>query len=289
MTGVNKTENKRNNTARLGASRWKMLSKLLFISLALLLVSSVLGFTQFNKPVLASHYTIDENAKQQILAATVRITLFAPITDAQGQPQYVTMNGQKAIQYTVGEGLGTLTRSGEDVFVVTHDHWTLLTENLHKVQFHNVANDLILEVSGDAFRQLIRYRDGGTTVLTAPAKLKARLTATEMGNGRSVQNNDILLTAYRAADSGAISVAAMRVEKTSVFQGQPIYRMINMNGDSVIGGNSGGGVWANGQLVGNMWTTTMEQKVSRLTGKAVSQMTQTSTSLAAQLPVEFAQ
>ncbi len=262
-----------------------MLRKILFISLAGLLLIVALGSTTFNKTVLASQVTIDATIQQQILAATVRITLFTPLTDDQGNPQYLTVDGQKAIQYTVGEGLGTLTRFDQDVFVITHDHWTLLTPNLHKVQFHNVANELLLELSGEAFQHRIRYRDGGTMVLNAMDALVDGLTAVPAGNSQVVVRDDIIHLAYRQPHSGEISVAAMLVQELGAFQQQPVYRLVNLNGESVVGGNSGGGAIINGRLVGNMWTTTMEQEVLLTTGEVVGQQTQTNLSLVAQLPM----
>lgn len=261
-----------------------MLRKILFIGLALLIASSALGFTKFNKTVLASSYTIDANAQQQILAATVRITLFAPLTDDQGNPQYVTVDGQKAIQYTVGEGVGTLTRSGADVFIVTHDHWTLLTPNRHKAQFHNVAGELLLEVSGAEFQPMIRYRDEGTMVLDAANELVNGLTPVPTGNSQSVGKNNVVHLAYRQPQTGAISVAAMLVQELSDFQGRPVFRLVSLDGASIVGGNSGGGAYVNGRLVGNMWTTTMERQVLRATGEVVGDRTQTDLSLVAQLP-----
>jgi hypothetical protein len=263
-----------------------MLRKLLFISFIGFLLMVSLGFTSFNKTVLASQVTIDPNVRQQILAATVRITLFAPLTDEQGNPQFVTVDGQKAIQYTVGEGLGTLTRSGSDVFVVTHDHWTLLTPNLTKVQFHNVANDLLLEVSGTDFLQLIRYRDGGTMVLNVTNELIARLTAVPAGDSRSVGKNDVVYLAYRQPHDGAISVAAMLIKKETTYKGQSVFRLTNSNDEFVVDGNSGGGVLVDGRLIGNMWGTILEQELSPTIGENSNPLLQTSSSLAAQLPLE---
>jgi len=262
-----------------------MLRKLLFISLALLLLSSALGFTKFDRTVLASPYTIDETTRQRILAATVRITLFAPVADEQGNPLITTVDGEQVIQYIAGEGLGTLVRQGSETIIVTHDHWTLLTPNLTKVQFHNTANELLLEVSGEAFRQSIRYRDGGTMILTAADELAARLTAVGMGDGRSANRNDVLLLAYRQPQNGAISVAAMAVKQFSAYQNRPVFQMTSLNGESIVPGNSGGGLFRNGRLVGNMWTMTMEREVSRKTGEVISPQAETSLSLVAQLPV----
>ncbi|MFQ5436881.1 MAG: hypothetical protein ACE5FD_18645, partial [Anaerolineae bacterium] len=134
-----------------------MLRKILFISLVISIIGIGLGFTQLNATVLAANYIVDENTQQQILGATMRITLFVPVADEQGNPIITTVDGQQVIQYVAGEGLGTLVRQGNEMLIITHDHWTLLTPNLRKVQFHNVANELLLEVSGEAFRQSIRY------------------------------------------------------------------------------------------------------------------------------------
>jgi hypothetical protein len=261
-----------------------MLRKILFVSLIGLLFTVLLAFTNNHQSALASSYIVTEDDSRQVLDATVRITLFASLTDNQGNPQYVMVDGQKAIQYVVGEGLGTLTRSGADVLIVTHDHWTLLTSNLKKVQFHNVAGDLILEVSGAEFQQMIRYRDGGTMVLDAADELLSGLMAVSMGDSRSINSGDIVIIAYRQPENGRITTATMIVKQISVYQNKPVFQLTSREGQSVIGGNSGGGVTVNGQIVGNMWTTTMEHEVLRETGEAVSPLAQTSVSLAAQLP-----
>ncbi|WP_420643888.1 hypothetical protein [Candidatus Leptofilum sp.] len=159
---------------------------------------------------------------------TVRITLIAPLTDDQGNPQTVQIDGQVANQYVAGEGLGTLSRLGSDLVVITHDHWTLLTLNLAKVQFHTVANELLLEISGDAFRELIMYRDGGTMVLAAPSELGVRLVVGELGNGRVPAKNDVALIAFRQPQTGEIAVAAMQVENLSSYENKPVYRLTNL-------------------------------------------------------------
>lgn len=263
-----------------------MLRKLLFIGFIGFLLTVYLGFTNFNKTVLASQVTIDPTVRQQILAATVRITLFAPLTDEQGHLQYATVDGQQAIQYTVGEGLGTLTRAGADVFIVTHDHWSLLTANLTKVQFHNVSNELLLEVSGAEFEQMMRYRDGGTMLLNAANELTGRLTAVPAGDSSSVSKNDIVYLAYRQPDDGEIDVVAILIKKETTYKGKSVFRLISFNDEFVVDGNSGGGVLVDGRLVGNMWGTILEQELSRTIGENSNPLLQTSSSLAAQLPVE---
>ena len=247
-----------------------MLRKILFISLALLSIGGAISFTIFSKPVLASQFTIDETVQAQILQATVRISLFAPVTDEQGNPQTVTVNGQQASQ-----------------IIVTHDHWSLLTPDLQRVQFHNAANELLLEVSGEQFYQLIRYQDGGTMVLTAPDALVSWLTAVPLGNSNIVGRHDMVYLTYRQPHSGEISVAVMLVKKETTYKGQPVFRLISLNNEYVVDGNSGGGVLFNGKLIGNMWGTILEQELSRTISEGSNPLMQTSFSLMAQLPLSI--
>jgi len=272
-----------------------MLRKILFISLALLLSCSAIKFTIFSNPALAAPATFDETTREQILGATVYITLYAPLTDEQGDPQYVMENGQQVMQYTGREGLGTVAHQGEDVVIVTHDHWMLLTPELRRVRFHNVAHELLLDVSGEQFFQLIRYRDGGTMVLSAPDALVGippplsheGLLPVLLGSSNSAGPNDIVTLAYRQPYDDQIGVASMLVQRETSFKGKPVFRLTSLNGEVVVEGNSGGGVLFNGKLIGNMWGTILVDKISRISGRHVNSSQQTSYSLAAQLPAEI--
>ncbi|MEJ2753258.1 MAG: hypothetical protein P8169_11375, partial [Chloroflexota bacterium] len=158
-----------------------MLHKLLLFTLILLLAGSALKAAAFSRPVLASPVVVEEEIAQTILGATVRISMYAPLTDEQDNIQYVRENGKKAIQLTVNDGLGTLTRRGDELFIITHDHWLLLNPDsaasLLRVEIHDVEQNLLLQLSGEQFMRLISYRDGGTMVLTAPDELADLLTA----------------------------------------------------------------------------------------------------------------
>lgn len=265
-----------------------MLRKFLFISLAILLSSSVAKFMLFGEPVMAAPIAIDRSTREQILESTVCISLFAPLTDEQGNPQYVRVDGQKAIQLTVGEGLGTMARQGDELLIVTHDHWPLLTPDLRRVEFHNVDHELLLEMSGEQFLQLIRYRDGGTLIISAPEVLARRLTAVPLGSSGSARKSALVTIAHRRPDDGRIGVAAMQVQKELNYKGQPVYRLTSLNGEVVIEGNSGGGVLLHGQLIGNMWGTILVEEVSWIPGGDAGSPSRTSFSLAAQLPLDIA-
>jgi hypothetical protein len=145
----------------------------------------------FSKQTLASPSTVDDRVAQQFLEATLRITLYAPLTDAQGNPQYVEENERQVLQLNASEGLGTLANQAGDLLIVTHDHWQM-TPDLWLVQFHSPANELLLELSGEEFQQLIRYRDGGTMLLTAPQALAAGRLPIPLGSSREVGRDDIV-------------------------------------------------------------------------------------------------
>ena len=261
-----------------------MFRRILFIILALSLISIAVRFTTFSKTALASLAGIDETTRKQILGATVYISLFAPLTDAQGNPEIVQVDGQKAIQLTVGEGLGTLAHQDGELVIVTHDHWPLLTADLRRVEFHNVEHELLLQLNGEQFIQLVRYRDGGTMVLTAPDKVVGHLTAVPLGRGNSAAIGDTVILAYRQPDGGEVGAAVMLVQKESAYKGQPVYRLVSLNGEVVSEGNSGGGVIFGGQLIGNMWGTILTEEVSIMTGRGTGSPQQTSFSVVSQLP-----
>ncbi len=53
----------------------------------------------------------------------------------------------------------------------------------------------------------------------------------------------------------------MVVRETAEYQGQTSYILQSSEGTVVVPGNSGGGIWFDGRLVGNMWTTMIADNV----------------------------
>jgi len=236
-----------------------MAHKILFIGLVGIILYSafVLGPGNLAGPVQAYDNHIDEATKQQILDATVKITLFAPMLDKAGNQKIIEVNGKMQGQITVSEGLGTLVRAGGETLIITHDHWSILTVKLDKVQFHSASNELLLELDWSTFFSLYSYRDGGTLVFVAPDQLSVQMSAVELaGENVSLRKDDALLVAYWQPESSQhIGVEPVVVETTEQYKDLPTIKMESVNGKVVSHGNSGGGVFLNGQLVGNMWET----------------------------------
>jgi hypothetical protein len=221
--------------------------------------------------VLASSGEVDLATRQQALAATVQIVLLAPVLDAQGQPVIVMNGTERQMQYTSGEGLGTLARQNNELVVVTHDHWTLLNSQLAKARFYNADNVLLAEVSGADFLGLIRSRDGGTMVLAAPVGLVASgMVTAEIGPSQAVGWGQTVAVVYRNPATWELDVKVMVVRKTAEYQNNPSIVLRSSDDTIVVPGNSGGGIWHNGILVGNMWTTMISNNLEDGSSTALS-------------------
>lgn len=251
-------------------------------------VSSILmGFySQFShfvtQQVLAQTYEIDPETRQHILEATVQITLYAPLLDETGQPKLIEINGQQQRQFTIGEGLGTLVSEGGRVVIVTHDHWTLL-DDMTKATFADVHGKVLLTVTAVEFQQMIQYRDGGTMLLALANRPQG--TAVLSSRQGMIGRDDVLLLAYRQPETMQVDVVPMLVDEMKLYRERPSYYLHSLNNEVVVGGNSGGGLFVDGELVGNMWITLVTQEVMRTTGTAMGPEKQTNLSIAAQLSV----
>ncbi len=230
--------------------------------------------------------------RQRILRSTVMITITVPEIDAKPKvdealpiPPDEYRSIVRPDSYIASKGLGTLVNIDGEMMLVTHDHWSLLDNSLGIVQISNASGHRLAEIQLLQFKKLIRYRDGGTMVLQVPKEIKKSdqiklswLASDSLTNQPSVSGEPVLLV-YRQRD-GANRIAIMEatVEKLGAKQGKPIIRLQSGNGEAIIGGDSGGGVWLSGNLVGNMWTTVVKEDIG--TGFR----RQTETSIAALYP-----
>lgn len=246
--------------------------------------------------------SIPANIADQILDATIYITLMeAPdVSQAQGGDKHREIEISQSL--VRGEkSLGSLVKIDNKVVVVTHDHWDLL-EKAGKAQFHNADHEFLLEISGMAFRNLIRFRDEGTMVLGVPTDLYPDNLRLEVELGgidikrvpvpgsitkiHEVQVSNRLLAARRNREKkDRVEVIAMKVQSFSELDGIDMIVLENMSGKDLMFGDSGGGVWFNGKLIGNHLArgyTPRRTVRSLLTGKKTN--TSAELSIAAQIP-----
>ena len=214
---------------------------------------------------------------QAILRSTVQIALY----EAAGE------SGVEA----GGRGLGTLVRRNGQTLIVTHDHWTHVNANLRVAEFRDADGSLLLSLSAGTFRSLIRYRDGGTLVLAAPAELAA-LPAASLDaptSGVSASHGDTVWVARRARDNGGatVEVIAASLRAVETVNALQRLRLRGADGAVVLPGDSGGGVWLGQRFVGNVWSGGLEIRrtwLGRLLGS--SHESETNLIFAALLPAE---
>lgn len=231
---------------------------LITITISLLVIATPTLFAQASVGTRKNlpRNLLASSAADSILAATLQISLYP----AQVGASNVTVFEQ---------GLATLVQNGEEILLVTHDHWHYL-ENVGRVEFLDASGDLLLQIAGDEFTSLIRYRDGGTMLLSPPFKihpqyralLAARsgktdrnpLAAARLAGVQPTQAGQIVTIAYRIGDGGRqVGLLPARVIELSERDGKATFKLQSLDGTPIQPGDSGGGIWLDGELIGNMW------------------------------------
>ncbi len=195
--------------------------------------------------------------RQQILEATVQITMIVPqwkeVEQQAIEPLPVPPDEvrpmAKAETYIVAEGLGTVVQANGFTYLITHDHWSQLAANAGEVQFRDAAGTLLAEMALYRFKRLILSRNGGTMILSAPDALQNMAI---MATNGGVTERDELWLVHRQA--GRVRVSPVQKEAVDVRNGVAVWRL---QGQAVVSGDSGGGVWANGRLAAITWTAVM--------------------------------
>ena len=222
-----------------------MVRRIIVISLAVLIFTTNPAFVSAAESPEAPLHSVDEATQQQILGATVRITMIAREQSAV-EPSYV-----------VSYGLGTLVQDGESTYIVTHDHWSRLAKKVRLVRIESAAGELLLDMTPDRFYSLIRHRDGGTMVLATPPELTNCLAPVPaVAAEQPLQDGQTLAIAFWQPEAEQqVTVEPVTIEGVEEYDGNASVKMRSLNGKVVVQGNSGGGVFAGAQLVGNMWET----------------------------------
>jgi len=221
---------------------------------------------------------------QSITNATIQILVFPTATleafDLQvGQGlsiEEMLARGKSELHY--GLGLGTLVEHHGKTLLYTHDHWGDL-DRLGMVQFRSAAGDLLLELDGEAFKDMIQYRDGGTLILgaaeengasdyiaallwTAQTRYNQVLTPASFGTTENMQEGQIVTVARQGRDDQEVELIQATVESIITRWGAQVFKLRSLSGKTIIPGDSGGGIWLNGLLVGNMWKTNYTYRVN---------------------------
>lgn len=202
--------------------------------------------------------------QQQILSASLMITISTPNWQEKAaaadealpipNDDYRTM--ARAEGNVVADGLGTLVVDEDNLLLVTHDHWSHFDEALGTATFHTADGSWLAEIDLPALREHVTYRDGGIMILSAPEVLTTAVSPEVAAlESNSLQSGDRGFVTQQAGNR--IVISEVSVIAQSEKQGRPVVRLQIVDGQAVVGGDSGGGVWVNGRFAGVMWAAVM--------------------------------
>jgi len=206
------------------------------------LVVNCFVFTPSSQPV----GPIEPDVAKGILHNTVQIRLFAPLRECE-------QSGCGSQGYVMAQGLGSVVIWQGATLIVTHNHWGEMLADAEYIRILDAQGNQLRELGMEEFSNLILYRDPGTLVFAAPAGLPA---AASLDKHIQVQIGDVVTLVHQAADDpDRVELLQARVVRNKNYKGQPVFKLALAGEGQIIPGDSGGGIWLNGALVGNMWSS----------------------------------
>jgi hypothetical protein len=205
--------------------------------------------------------SISPELEKNILAATIQFQVF------NAEANYFE------------QGLATLVKAQGQTILVSHNHWGFLS-SCSKVVILDAESQDIQTLDCRAFKSLILFSSLGTLVLQAPEGLGG--TPAELGSMEDIQPGKPVLIAHQNfQESSSLEVTTGQIQTADdSFHQNRVMRLDLLADGKVRKGDSGGGIWVGGKLVGNLWAYKLELKTSRFL-PGVGQ-----TSIAAIIPLE---
>jgi hypothetical protein len=247
------------------------MKKTLVLTIVIALLSSILCSACSQEIGSQNWETMDK-----IRNATVLITMELP-----------KMNENLEKSILIGYGIGSLVEYEGEILLVTHNHWHEVMTDASIVKLYNSENRQIKAILGMEWRNLIVYADAGTLVLRPPQELIDELTPIKVEAAPQVVEGDTVEVVYRegpSRETAAIKQAV--VEEIMIYKDEPVYKLRSLDGQVIQPGDSGGGIWYEGSLIGNNWTVTAKsyEPVESTDNSAEENLAFTDISYAAVLP-----
>ncbi len=222
-----------------------------FTILLICIVISSTAFPQFN--VLGQRTSaIDEKLKTSILNATIQIhaSVF-PSPHPDLSPEQAQDLIQKGYQYVVAHGLGSVVSTGGGTVIITHNHWGDLLVKADLIEICDAQGKILIIKNGAQMQSLLHYQDAGTIILTAPEGLAVQ--PARLGDVMDVRPGDRVLVVHQNPDqNNQIEVIESEIKKLGNFESLPAW-VVQSTTETLRKGDSGGGVWLDGGLIGNNW------------------------------------
>ncbi|HEU0297277.1 MAG TPA: hypothetical protein VFR47_31335 [Anaerolineales bacterium] len=190
---------------------------------------------------------------------------------------------------TRGFDMATLVQHQGEIYLVTHNHYGDMLQDMNIVQLRDAENHKIRSMYGSEFKSLIVCQDPGTLVLRAPAGLPEALTPVNVDHQPQLQPGNIVQVAYRGgAKREQVEIVDAVIEDITVSGVTPVYRLRFPDGQLLSPGDSGGGVWYGETFVGNIWSIVLSYTIVEIASANDSASeSQTDLSYAAIFPEMF--
>jgi hypothetical protein len=215
----------------------------LSIQLGILLLQPGCAYSLLPAPPAAA---LNDASDEEILQATVTIRIQASAPDADGNPIYLEANGRQTPLNLISGGLGTIVNYGHHQYIITHDHYAQLDAPVATVTItESSGTQIVLGIK--EFHERIRYRNNGVVIFDAPPQIPG---GAAFVNAETIQPDSLVQVVYRSKQTDDAVIIPAIVESRVDFQGIPCFRIRNLNGEVIEKGNSGGGVWYQGRLIG---------------------------------------
>jgi hypothetical protein len=207
--------------------------------------------------------------------ATVLITVQAPNSDQ-------SIEGSTFLAY----GVGSLIQYQGEILLVTHNHWRTL-QDATIVKFYDADNNLIKVIIKQQFVESIVYADAGTLIIRPPQEVIDQLVPVSVQEIPQVAAGETVEIVYRENPSREkVAIKQAVVEEIASYNNEPVYKLRSLDGQAIQPGDSGGGIWHDGCLVGNNWTVTA-QSTTTPEESVEENIVYTDTSYGAILPAEL--
>lgn len=253
----------------------------LLVALAVLLVIVIpMGLQAYYYLPIAPETAVSPVLRQRLRYATVRIKMAAPARGRDGALIRLT----DGVLHDTSAGLGTLVVEDGATWIITHAHWATPFDTLSTVTFSDWNNRELLTLSRQEFLQSVRYRDDGTLVLLAPWPLATKAAVRINRDPLTVRTR--LHIVYQDPATRTLDVIPMALEAERAFSGLPVWRLRSLERRSLAPGNSGGGVFLNGRLAGNIWLSSQWEVNLPRSDRPEARRLNTFFSTAAPLPYE---
>lgn len=229
----------------------RIIRSLVAIFLAMLFIKMLLSGTTVEAQSIQSG---DVN-RDDILDASVQISMSIFLKPAGESQSNSNTSGDKII----ANGIGSLIQDHGKALLVTHNHWGEALQDASLVELRDADNGLLLRLFGFEFKERIAFQDAGTMILEAPREIvpfpSSTLPTFQSSVLPTLQPSTVQVTYRQGSGRQQLGVLDAEVLAIEAFKGLAALKLRSLDGQPLLQGDSGGGVWLGGKLVGNSWAT----------------------------------